>query len=235
MAFLFKLPELGEGVMEGELVKWHVREGEALRRDQIVAEVMTDKAAIEVPFPQTEGRVVKLLAREGDLIKIGADVMEYEGEAPLANDHGAAPTSTSSASVDSPKSPQKNEGHPAKQKSTTPPAPLQRATGEHVKASPAVRHRAHELGLSLDEISPSREDGRIVLSDLEKSLRRRLSHSAPGLPERVHVYDLEGDERKPLVGLRKAVLKQMVQSKRTIPHFSYMEEMDASVLVKRRS
>ncbi|MBN8216998.1 MAG: 2-oxo acid dehydrogenase subunit E2 [Spirochaetes bacterium] len=220
----FTLPELGEGVQESELVKWHVGEGETLRQDQKIAEFMTDKAAIEVPYPHAGGKILRLLVKEGDTVKIGADLFEFE---PPAGFKPAEPAAH-------PQPPAEPGYIRPPQGPVPPPDREMSAAPDRIKASPLVRRRAHELGIDLSTIAPSGEGGRVLLGDLDRARGLTEGPTAPVLPERVHIYNLEGDVRKPLVGLRKAILKQMVQAKSTIPHFHYLEAMDATALLRRR-
>ncbi|HEX8820303.1 MAG TPA: dihydrolipoamide acetyltransferase family protein [Archangium sp.] len=227
--FEFKLPDLGEGVQEGELVKWHVKAGDSVKEDQTLAEVMTDKATVTVPSPKA-GRVVQTHGKEGEIAKVHQILvtMEIEGAAPAqASGHGAqgaaAPAPAAAQAVAA-----KGDGAQAASK---------------VLATPLTRRMAREHGLNLSEIAGSGPQGRVMKADVEAALAGgsapRNEVAAPAAPAQARpaapsVASGRGDERIPLRGLRKKIAEKMVRSKFTAPHFGFVEEVDCTELVALR-
>ncbi|MBZ4400942.1 dihydrolipoamide acetyltransferase family protein [Myxococcus sp. AS-1-15] len=223
--FEFKLPDLGEGVMEGELVKWHVKAGDVVKEDQVLAEVMTDKATVTVPSPKA-GRVIQTHGKEGDIAKVHHPLvtMEIEGAAPVqAAGHGA----------------------PAPAASAAAPAPAAAAASTQatkVLATPVTRRMAREHGLDLTTISGSGPQGRVTKADVVAALegggeQKNVVAAAPAQarPAAPSVSTGRSDERVPLRGLRKKIAEKMVRSKFTMPHFAFVEEVDATELVALRA
>jgi pyruvate dehydrogenase E2 component (dihydrolipoamide acetyltransferase) len=227
--FEFKLPDLGEGVMEGELVKWHVKEGDTVKEDQVLAEVMTDKATVTVPSPKA-GRVMKTHGKEGEMAKVHQILvtMEVEGAVPAqASGHGAhgAPATPASSAG-------KAEPMAAKNGHGVVPA-------TKVLATPLTRRMAREHGLDLAEIAGSGPSGRVTKADVVAALEGKSSgnvvtgaQARPAAPPPVAAG--RADERVPLRGLRKKIAEKMVRSKFTMPHFAFVEEVDGSDLVAMR-
>ncbi|NOK03040.1 MULTISPECIES: dihydrolipoamide acetyltransferase family protein [Myxococcus] len=225
MAFFeFKLPDLGEGVMEGELVKWHVKAGDSVKEDQVLAEVMTDKATVTVPAPKA-GRVVKTHGNEGDMAKVHQLLvtLEVEGDAPAqAGGHGeaSAPAAVPAAG-----------GHGGR-------APV---SASKVLATPVTRRMAREHGLDLAAIAGTGPQGRVTKADVVAALEGGEKNvvAAPAeqkaRPAAPAVSSGAADERVPLRGLRKKIAEKMVRSKFTAPHFAFVEEVDATELVALRA
>ncbi|MBJ6762504.1 2-oxo acid dehydrogenase subunit E2 [Myxococcaceae bacterium JPH2] len=224
--FEFKLPDLGEGVMEGELVKWHVKEGDLVKEDQVLAEVMTDKATVTVPSPKA-GRVMKTFGKEGEMAKVHQllAILEIEGAAPAqaASSHGAAPVAAT----------------PAAAPAAVASAP---AAASKVLATPVTRRMAREHGLNLAEISGTGPQGRVTKADVVAALEggaQKNEVSAPAVqqsrPAAAPVASGRADERIALRGLRKKIAEKMVRSKFTMPHFAFVEEVDATDLVTLRT
>ncbi len=253
--FTFRLPDIGEGIAEAEIVAWHVKPGDRIEEDSPVADMMTDKATVEMESPVT-GTVLEVAGEVGDMVSIGATlvVIEIEGvdgevsapdratstvptpdpvraelvEAlPLSSAPQAAAENQDSPSISSgrtvggePFAASANAAPPA-------PAPFARPTAARVLASPAVRARAQDLGIDLSEVRPA-EDGRIRHADLDQFLAYNASggYRAAG-PAR-------GDETIKVIGLRRRIAENMAASKRSIPHFSYVEECDVTALETMR-
>ncbi|WP_163992981.1 dihydrolipoamide acetyltransferase family protein [Pyxidicoccus caerfyrddinensis] len=225
--FEFKLPDLGEGVMEGELVKWHVKEGDPVKEDQVLAEVMTDKATVTVPTPKA-GRVVKTHGKEGDMAKVHQLLvtLEIEGAAPAqAAGHGAAAPAPAAATA-----------APVAAATAAAPAPTTK-----VLATPVTRRMAREHGLDLATIAGSGPQGRVTKADVKAALEGGAEKNvvAPAAqqvrPAAPPVSAGRADERVPLRGLRKKIAEKMVRSKFTMPHFAFVEEVDATDLVALRA
>jgi 2-oxoisovalerate dehydrogenase E2 component (dihydrolipoyl transacylase) len=209
--YVFKMPDLGEGTVDAEIVVWHAKPGDAVTEDQLIVEVMTDKAAVEVPAP-VSGRVVSITGAPGDKVAVGSplivfDVSEGDAAAPAA----APAPATTPASVTAP-----------------PPAAAPPARQGRVMASPANRRRAREAGIDLSTVVGSGPGGRILRDDLAA-----VAHpAAPSAPVRADV-SAETSEIK-VIGLRRLIAERMSESKRNIPHFAYVEEVDVTELESLR-
>ncbi|OFZ19801.1 MAG: hypothetical protein A2X94_17165 [Bdellovibrionales bacterium GWB1_55_8] len=212
----FKLPELGEGVHEGELVKWRVKPGDKVAHDQPLCEIMTDKATIEIPSA-FDGKVAAVHVKEGELVKVGQLMLSFEGK--IAAD-AAAPVATGAVSAG-----------PATPASASRPAAAMQATGGgEVLAAPSTRRLAREMGVELSQVQGSGPHGRIMREDLERPAGKRPV--AP--PSAVRTLSSGGEERVPFVGLRKRISEKMRLSKDKAAHFTYVEEADATQLVRLR-
>ncbi|QDE91033.1 dihydrolipoamide acetyltransferase [Myxococcus xanthus] len=227
--FEFKLPDLGEGVMEGELVKWHVKAGDSVKEDQVLAEVMTDKATVTVPAPKA-GRVVKTHGNEGDMAKVHQLLvtLEVEGAAPAqAGGHGAASATAAAPVAAAPTAGGQGGGAPA--------------SASKVLATPVTRRMAREHGLDLAAIAGTGPQGRVTKADVVAALEGGEKNvvAAPAeqkaRPAAPAVSSGAADERVPLRGLRKKIAEKMVRSKFTAPHFAFVEEVDATELVALRA
>jgi 2-oxoisovalerate dehydrogenase E2 component (dihydrolipoyl transacylase) len=206
--YVFKLPDLGEGTVDAEIVAWRVAVGDEVREDQPLVEVLTQKASMEVPAP-VAGRVVSITGAAGDRVAVGAELAVFETDA-------AAPTEQP-AEQPPQQAPQQPPPQPAPQ-----PAPGRAA----VATSPAIRRRAREAGIDLTTVVGSGPEGRIVLSDLDARLRAGTGQAAAEAPE---VQEI------PVIGLRRVIAEQVSQSAHTIPHFSYVEEVDVTQLASLRT
>lgn len=231
MAFVFELPEVGEGVVEAEVVAWKVKEGDTVARDQPLVEITTDKAQLEVSSPRA-GRVVKLHGQPGDIIKVHAPLCEFEdgaaAPAPAALAPAAAPAP---ASAPAPAPAPKAAPAPA----PTPPRPAPPAGGP-TKAAPAVRREARELGVDLSSVPGTGPGGRVTKGDLHAAQAAPAPEApvpvvAPALPQ---VFPSGHEERVKIVGVRRKIAEQMRRSKSTAAHFTYVEEVDCGELVKLR-
>jgi 2-oxoisovalerate dehydrogenase E2 component (dihydrolipoyl transacylase) len=228
--YIFKMPDLGEGTVEAEIVAWHTAPGAAVAEDQIVVEVMTDKAAVEVPAP-VSGRVVSIGGAPGDKIAVGSPLIVFETgrEAPAAPASAPAANPTQSAAAAAPPA-----AAPA-----APPAPVApstaapsadvsaRAAGGRIMTSPANRRRAREAGIDLATVAGSGPGGRIVREDLKAaSAAQDLSGAAARSPQ-----DAAGETSEiKVIGVRRLIAERMSEAKRNIPHFAYVEEVDVTEL-----
>src|SRR6266480_59890 len=236
MAREFKLPDIGEGVNEGEVVKWFVKEGDPIRENDPVVEVMTDKVTVQIPSPVT-GKVLQLRAKEGEVVKVGATLVVFgeDGEAPPATPSAPAARPTSSAPP------------PAPTRASVPPPPPP-SYGEAL-AAPAVRRLAKELNVNLGAIRGSGPQGRILEDDVRRAAAQAsavapaatISRPAPApqavrpaVPQAPSSGARGGEERIPIHGLRKRIFEKMAKSNVTAAHFTYVEEVDMSQLVHLR-
>jgi pyruvate dehydrogenase E2 component (dihydrolipoamide acetyltransferase)/2-oxoisovalerate dehydrogenase E2 component (dihydrolipoyl transacylase) len=215
----FALPEIGEGVYEAELIRWLIEPGATVKRGQPLAEVMTDKATMEVPAPFA-GSITTLRAQPGQQIKVGQVLLSYESSSKAP----AVPTASAPTT-------------PRLQPTATPNGPLRvEAVGRlPVKAAPSVRQLARKLGIDLTAVHGSGPEGRILLEDLTPRIRTdSRSESPTRKPAEVAADYGKPGTRIPLQGLRRAIAQRMVQSKRAIPHYSYVDECDVTDLVRLR-
>lgn len=231
--FSFKLPDIGEGIAEAEIVAWHVAVGDMVEEDAPLADLMTDKATVEMTSPVT-GKIISISGDAGDMIAIGAILAELEVDGEV----GVAPEPTPEVAKAPKEAAQADRPDPvrepvieAKAEPVPEPAPATVATvGDHkpVLASPAVRQRAKHLGIDLADVK-SAEDGRVRHADLDAF----LSYNASG------GYRPAGgkrqDEQVKVIGMRRRIAENMSASKRAIPHFTYVDEIDVTKLEDLRA
>lgn len=242
--FEFRLPDIGEGIAEAEIVAWHVSVGDRVAEDQAVADMMTDKATVEMESP-VSGTVVALAGDEGDMIPIGSTLLVIE----TGKEEASAPSKgdTAPPEVETPQPEQEpppplpqdvsNAEAPAEAMSPAPfiPAPHPDATeisiptpSAQTLASPAVRARAKELGIDLSQVK-SREGRRIRHADLDAFITYNAGQGyRPAAPARP-------DEVIKVIGMRRRIAENMAASKRNIPHFTYVEEIDVTALEDMRA
>jgi pyruvate dehydrogenase E2 component (dihydrolipoamide acetyltransferase)/2-oxoisovalerate dehydrogenase E2 component (dihydrolipoyl transacylase) len=217
----FQLPELGEGVYEAELTAWQVRVGDNVRRGQNLMEVMTDKATMEVPSPFA-GTISALLAEPGSSIKVGTVVLSY-----TTADQPSATTSAAKPNGRRERAPLETAplANPSIARASAAPA--------GVMAAPSVRHMARKLGIDLTRVRGSGPSGRILIEDLTPIVQPAASQKTEKPAAPAVDYGKPGDRIK-LRGLRGKIAERMVHSKRTIPHYTYVDEFDVSELVRLR-
>lgn len=221
-----KLPDLGEGVLEGEIVKWHVKPGDSVKEDQVVLEIMTDKATVEIPS-KGHGKVGELLAKEGEIVKVGQLIMRMEGSAAAlapAHEH----VEPKAASV--PKAAPAPVSKAAAAVPAVRPAPaVSNFVNHDVQAAPAVRKLARDMGVDLARVQGSGPHGRILIEDLTRGTAAAMGggqmRAAGG-----GVRGQRSEERVPVRGLRRKIIEKMALSKRTAAHFTYVEECDMTEL-----
>ena len=212
--FSFKMPDLGEGTVEAEIVAWHVKPGDTVTEDQVLADVMTEKATVELPAP-VSGRIVSLVGSPGDSVTVGTEIIVFETAAPEAPEAASTPPRAI----------------------PTPPqeAATERRESDKVLTSPSIRRLARETGIDLTGIRGTGPMGRILREDL-----------APHLTQQNRAWEREADEKtavpqdKPdtntevteleIVGVRRLIARRMTEANREIPHFAYVEEIDATDL-----
>src|SRR5690349_809484 len=232
----FKLPDIGEGVVEGEIVKWLVKEGDAVAEDQPLVEVMTDKATVTIPSPK-RGRVTRTHGKEGEIAKVHHPLvtLELEGGAEKAapSTSGKAPAPQAPAQAAALSGAQKNGGAPGANK---------------VLATPVTRRMAREHGLNLSDIPGSGPQGRVTKADVMAAIGQGSGATATGgqaaavevraparPPAPAPLSHGAEDKRLPLKGIRRKIAEKMVRSKFTAPHFTFVEEVDVTELVGLRS
>ena len=241
--FVFKLPDVGEGIAEAEVVNWHVAVGAVVAEDDPLVDVMTDKATVEIPSPRA-GRVLAITGAAGDKIRIGAELVVLEVDhyeaAPTRNEAipplpASPPRTALAASQPEPSADPPLVVSKARRAQEDPiretPA-FTRPAGTKPLAAPAVRHRAYELGIGLQFVAGSGPAGRILHGDLDEYIasgtRAAVSRrEGPALRDEI--------EEIKIIGLRRRIAERMVESKRRIPHYSYVEELDVTALEELRA
>ncbi|NUQ81201.1 MAG: 2-oxo acid dehydrogenase subunit E2 [Bacteroidetes bacterium] len=212
--FQFLLPDIGEGTAEGEIVKWHVKEGDSVIEDQPMVEVMTDKATVLISSPKV-GKILKLYGREGDVMPVHQPMVDIalDGETVFPS----TPIESGSKTEPDPVIPEK---------------PVQPSGSGDVLATPGTRKLARSLGVNLSLLSGSGKNGRITDEDVKAASGGVASKPAkPALP----TVEPVADEEIPFTGIRRKIADRMVQSKFTAPHFTYMDEVDVTDLVAIRN
>ena len=236
--YVVKLPDVGEGIAEAEIVEWHVAVGDTIAEDQVMVEVMTDKATVELPSP-VGGVVLSVGAGVGDVLQVGAPLIRID-----TTTEGAEPTTAEApATVPAPApamearvaiaAPPFGAAAPAPAAAGTPPAQAARATGERraTTAAPAVRERALNLGIDLTTITGSGPEGRIVHADLDAQLSRNGSKR----PTAPRIDGDDGTDDVAVIGLRRNIAQRMQLAKSRIPHFTYVDEIDVSEVERLRA
>ena len=271
---VIKMPDIGEGIAEVELIGWKVEVGGTVAEDQVIAEVMTDKAMVEIPSP-VSGTVVSLGGQPGEMMAVGAELirLEVEGAGNVGAGAAAAPAAAKPAAgkpAAEPKAAKAEAQQPAAVKSTPAPqdaarddaaeaapratatsaatsatastpsrpsaserGPITRAAlaeGEAPLASPAVRKRAWDLGIELRYVAPTGPAGRITHADLDAYLESggRTQSTGGGSGGGSGYARRSGEQQIPIIGLRRRIAQKMQESKRRIPHITYVEEIDVT-------
>jgi 2-oxoisovalerate dehydrogenase E2 component (dihydrolipoyl transacylase) len=249
---LIKMPDVGEGIAEAELVEWHVKVGDLVREDAVLAAVMTDKATVEIPSP-VDGQVLWLGAEIGDVVAIGSPLirLKVEGGDGASSEHNSAdkvaelPARTGEIEAQADGAVKVPEAIVERQARSTPPQPVEkpqvpavgmhrapatRAEGDKPIASPAVRLRAREAGVDLRQVPGSGPAGRITHEDLDAFFAHgRQIAKAPGLAQNTSVEQIK------VIGLRRKIAEKMAIAKSRIPHITYVEEVDVTALEDLRS
>jgi len=245
--FTFKMPDLGEGTVDAEIVAWHTKPGDTVSEDQLIVEVMTDKAAVEVPAP-VSGRVVSVTGAPGDKVAVGSPLIVFEvtdGAAapvmaaapaptvPAAAKPAAPPATTTAPAATAPAATApaataapatRPAAAPTASAATapTPAAAVPIARQGRVMTSPANRRRAREAGIDLTTVAGSGPGGRILRADLQTAAPLQAVANAADTTE------------IKVIGLRRLIAERMSEAKRNIPHFAYVEEVDVTELESLR-
>jgi len=229
MPYEFRFPDIGEGLTEGEIIRWLVKEGDEIKEGQPLVEVETDKALAEIPSPRT-GVILKILAKEKEVVKVGQVIIIFgeKGET-LA----ALPPRPKSVGVVG-ELEEAPEEIPAVAAKAEPVKPV--LVSEHTMATPAVRALAKELGVDINKVRGAGPEGRVLERDVRQVAEgKEKPVEEVKKPAKVKKYDLYGYvERIPLRGVRRSIAKAMVRSKFTAPHVTTMDEADVTELWKIR-
>lgn len=248
MAVEFKFPDVGEGITEGEIVKWRVAEGDKVSEHDVLAEIETDKAIVEIPSP-AGGTVLKLYHKQGDTVKVGEVLVSIgdKGERPAASPATNAPAPPAPAAKPGPViKPAGAVGYleeaPDEVQQRIPVAPrtVPAPEGPMVSATPMVRRVARDLGVDLSKVKGTGAGGRVTEEDVrgfaKQAGMKRAQEAVPVVEAKVQKkYDMYGYiERVPLKGIRRAIAKHMVESIYTAPHVTHMDEADVTRLFNHR-
>ena len=249
---VIKMPDIGEGIAEVELVAWNVKVGDTVVEDMNLADVMTDKATVEIPSP-VHGKVLALGGKVGDVMAVGSELIRIEVEGAGNVKEGAAAPAPATAPAPAPKAapapapavaavpattPVAKAPAPAPQAAPAParaPAPgaqkITRAPTDKPIASPAVRNHAWDLGIDLQYVMGTGTAGRITHEDIEAYAARGLVGGTGASGSLDTRYAQRADEEQiPVIGLRRKIAQKMQDAKRRIPHFTYVEEIDVTEL-----
>src|SRR6266571_2752042 len=227
----FKLPDLGEGMQEAEIVQWLIKPGDTIKLDQTMVKVETDKAIVEIPSP-VAGRVSEIRVQDGQTAKVGEVLVVFETAATPAKGDGSS---------------RSRETLPATETAKSSPSPQPTSTKQRVLAAPAVRKLAFELDIDLEQVTPSNPNGRISIEDVRSYAERNVgaqfiapTTAAPAIApptvptEETPPAPASQEDRQPLTGLRKRIAEHMERSWRTVPHATAFDELDGSALVALR-
>lgn len=237
--YLFKLPDVGEGVIEAEIVAWHVKPGDVISEDDMLADVMTDKATVEMTSP-VDGIVKSINGDIGDLIPVGSVLVEMriegDGEETQSSSNEKAPEAAKDVHLvkktQSEKTPEKSPPIPHKRsvkpRSSMPLALGTRSSGEAPLAAPATRKRAFELGIPLQFIAGTGPGELITEVDLDTYIAQGSEHQIPQFNS-LYAKRTQVNQTK-IVGLRRKIATKMQDAKSRIPHFTYIEEFDLTAL-----
>ena len=228
---VFKLPDVGEGVVEGEIVKWNVKPGDTVKEDEPLVELMTDKATVAIPST-VNGKVVSTTGKPGDMIPVGSVLIVFDVDGDGSPEPEPEPESEPEPEPESEPEPEPEPQAKTEPVVATPTAPVVSqpvSSGSRPLASPAVRRRAREAGVDLSSVSGTGPAGRISHDDLDAFISGggRLAAVQSGIK-------LTGVEEHPVIGLRRKIAEKMAISKRNAAHFSYFEEVDVTELENLR-
>ncbi|MDQ0879753.1 dihydrolipoamide acetyltransferase family protein [Peribacillus sp. V2I11] len=263
MAFQFRLPDIGEGIHEGEIVKWFVKPGDKIQEDDVLCEVQNDKAVVEIPSP-VEGTVEEILVQEGTVAVVGDVLVTFDApgyeDLQFKGDHGEEAKPEGGKDTEAQVQATAEAGQEVKKEA----APVQENSAEtgagsqpqveadpsrRIIAMPSVRKYAREQGVNIREISGSGDNGRIMKEDIDSFKNGKTAPQQPAAQseasqqndtettEKQKVSIPEGqypETREKMSGMRKAIAKAMVKSKQTAPHVTLMDEVDVTLLVAHR-
>ncbi|MGG4267060.1 dihydrolipoamide acetyltransferase family protein [Peribacillus simplex] len=263
MAFQFRLPDIGEGIHEGEIVKWFVKPGDKIQEDDVLCEVQNDKAVVEIPSP-VEGTVEEILVQEGTVAVVGDVLVTFDApgyeDLQFKGDHGEEAKAEGEKDTEAQVQATAEVGQEVKKEA----APVQENNAEtgagsqpqveadpsrRIIAMPSVRKYAREQGVNIREVSGSGDNGRIMKDDIDAFKNGKTAPQQPAAQseasqqtdtektEKQKVSIPEGqypETREKMSGMRKAIAKAMVKSKQTAPHVTLMDEVDVTLLVAHR-
>lgn len=229
---VIKMPDIGEGIAEVELSVWHVKVGDMVVEDQVLADVMTDKAMVDIPSP-VHGRVIALGGEPGEVMAVGSELIriEVEGAGNLKESAQPAPVATAQAPKPTPVATPEPVLEKTAAPRPAPQAPVARDPDERPLASPAVRKHALDLGIQLRLVQGSGPAGRVLHEDLEAYLAQGPSSQAKGGSGYAERHD---EQQIPVIGMRRKIAQRMQEATQRAAHFSYVEEIDVTALEELR-
>lgn len=243
MAFEFKLPDIGEGIHEGEIVKWFVKEGQEVKEDEPIVEIQNDKAVVEIPSP-VEGKVLEIKVNEGDTAVVGDVIITFEAEGYEAAD---STDNEDDVEEDEAKESQVDEDKKEDTEEITEPQAKESPKKKRVIAMPSVRKYAREKSVDISDVTGTGKNGRVLMEDIDQYLsgenEQEQSQATPSddmqesqqAPDDTQPVREQGETREKLRGIRKTIAKAMVHSKHTAPHVTHMDEVVVTDLVAHRS
>ena len=230
--FTFNLPDIGEGIAEAEIVAWHVKVGDKISEDQPLADMMTDKATVEMESP-VAGIVTKVAGEAGDVIAIGSMLVEIETAADVSQTESTVQVEpVATVEDEGPHAPEPVAAEPAvvQERPAVVPVPSPSISADHkITASPAVRQRAKELGVELTDVKAA--GGHVRHADLDAF----LAYGSGQGYRASHISARRDDENVKVIGMRRRIADNMAASKRHIPHFTYVEEIDVTAIEAMRA
>ena len=246
MAFEFKLPDIGEGIHEGEIVKWFISEGEEIKEDDVLAEVQNDKAVVEIPSP-VDGTVKKLHVEEGTVTTVGETIVTIDDGSEDSGDEGSSDDKSEEKKEDSRKEEKSGSEEEKKEETSEDKESAKKETsGERVIAMPSVRKFARDNDIDISEVSGSGKNGRVLKEDVEafrdgeqspeSAETEKAAQEEPASKETKQAAP-EGqypETREKMSGMRKAIAKAMVNSKQTSPHVTHLDEVEVEALWNHR-
>ena len=228
---VIKMPDIGEGIAEVELSVWHVKVGDLVVEDQVLADVMTDKAMVDIPSP-VHGRVIALGGEPGEVMAVGSELIRIEVEGVGNLKESAQPAAVAPAPKPAPvATPEPTLEKPAATPRPAPQAPVARDPDERPLASPAVRKHALDLGIQLRLVQGSGPAGRVLHEDLDAYLAQGPSVQAKGGAGYAERHD---EQQIPVIGMRRKIAQRMQDATQRAAHFSYVEEIDVTALEELR-
>jgi len=226
--YIFKLPDLGEGTVESEIAEWFIAVGDQVSEEDVVGTMMTDKAAVELSSP-VSGKVVKLAGEPGDIIAVGAPLVVFETDAVATQDASPEPAASGNG-ADASTARAEPAPEPAPQRVPEPEPVAEIPPGRsRVMTSPATRRRAREVGIELMLVPGSGPGGRITRKDFDQYVKRQAIAGSPAATM-APVPAAPATTEVKVIGLRRIIAERMSTSKREIPHFAYVEEIDITEL-----
>lgn len=237
MAFNFKLPDIGEGIHEGEIVKWFVKEGDEVKEDDVLCEVQNDKSVVEIPS-QVDGKVTKIHVAEGDVAVVGDTLISFDAEG--YDDEDDSADESSSDAKEEKSSPSKEEKEASKEEESS-----EQSDDTRVIAMPSVRKFARDNDVNIKEVNGTGKNGRILKEDVESYLSgdqpsseasedKAETSSEDKQETKVAPQGQYPETREKMTAIRKSIAKSMVNSKSKAPHVTLMDEIDVTELVAHR-
>ncbi|MEM8547319.1 MAG: biotin/lipoyl-containing protein, partial [Pseudomonadota bacterium] len=212
--YVFKLPDLGEGTVEAEIGEWRFKVGDTVSEDDVIVDMMTDKAAVEIPSP-VSGRIASLHGEQGDIVAVGTNLIVFDLDGDAGEPADTAPAATPEKATES--------------AVAVAPTPIAATTDRaKVLTSPAIRAKAKKAGIDLATVPGSGPRGRILPRDYEAFVASGGQTPHASMPHSRATAETEATEEIKVIGVRRVIARKMSEAKRTIPHFTYVDEIDVT-------